>query len=497
MILKELLGKIGFDVDEKPLHKARDGLEGIKSLMEAVAAAEIVKGLAEMTEKFGEMAEKIHLAAVSAGITTEAFQKLAFAAEQNGVSQDEMSGAMARITRHLYDARTGSESAQKVFSQAGFTAEQVKGFKNSSEVLHALADRFKGMKDPIKEMGILLPLAGRGSREMVAFMEQGGAGMRRLEGQAESLGAVLSGEQVEALVEAKHASSALLAVLKTLAATIAADFAPSVKDAVNEFLQFYKVNKDIIGIEVKKWVNDVAFAMGYVWGVIKVVAQAFLDFAKTHEVLVRRAGEFILALGALSTALFVLKGVFTVVSTVMSPFFAILRIGKALMFGFRLSILGVSAPFLVWVAVIGAVVVAIHDLYAVFFQHKNFKDTWIGQAIEYLKNLSVVSKGISAIKGLFGGGEEGQNTGIAAKAGNAFKNLTGLGEVSKAPQASAAAQNVSTSSSKSEVNAPISIHVPAGTDHHMVGEKVKEGVRDHLDRMHREMQRSLRSAKAY
>jgi hypothetical protein len=48
-----------------------------------------------------------------------------------------------------------------------------------------------------------------------------------------------------------------------------------------------------------------------------------------------------------------------------------------------------------------------------------------------------------------------------------------------------------------EVNAPISITVPAGTDPQMVGDKVQQGVQDHLDRVHRETQRSLRPALSY
>jgi len=47
------------------------------------------------------------------------------------------------------------------------------------------------------------------------------------------------------------------------------------------------------------------------------------------------------------------------------------------------------------------------------------------------------------------------------------------------------------------INAPINISVPPGTDHKAVAQSVKDGVKEHLARVHRETQRSLRSVVAY
>lgn len=520
MTLKELFVKIGFDVEKDKLDGVEKQLEGIHHLLEAFAAVEVIKGVVEMTEKFGEMAEHLHLAATSAGITTEAFQKLAFAAQQNGVSQDELSGAMARISRNLYDARIGSEEAQKTFTQAGFTADQVRGFKNGSDVLHALSDRFKGMKDPIKEIGILMPLAGRGSRDMVAFMEKGSAGMKQLEDQAESLGAVLSGEQVEALVEAQHSFTALTSVIKTFSATIAAYFAPSIKSAIDEFLQFYAINKDIIQLEIKKWVWDITYAMGAVWAVVKFVAQSFLDFAKNHETLTRRGGELVLIMGALGSVIFALAKAFQIAKTVMEPLITIVKNLGAVMEFLEGVVMG---P----VGAIALLVVAIHDLW----NAAHGKPTWINQMIEFLgigKQVETVffsifdvisdlinldfSKLFKDIKGDIGGllGAVGKlQPGVMGWAAGKLGDLISSPAASNVAQAQALSGNqpgLSTqainnmlggNSSSVEVNAPVTINVPAGTDPGMVGDKVQEGIQQHFDRVHRETQRSLRPALSY
>lgn len=528
MILKELIAKIGFDVDKSKLDGVEKQLEGIHHLLEAFAAVEIIKGIVEMTEKFGEMAEQIHLSAISAGITTEAFQKLAFAAQQTGVSQEELGGAMAKISKHLYDARMGSEEAQKVFLQAGFTADQVRSFKNGSEVLHALSDRFKGMKDPIKEIGILMPLAGRGSRQMIEFMQQGSAGMKALEDQAESLGAVLSDGQVEALVSVQHAAMALGSVLKTLGASIAADFAPSVETAIKEFLEFYKVNKDLLQLEVKKWVWDITYALGAVWAIVKFVAQGFLDFARTHEVLVRRVGELVLAISGLVSIIFLLKSAWGVAAAVMGPTLSMFTLFKNALIFVRFALSGVlefigyltkaewalnaaiavtEAPLWAIAAGIGAIVLAANILWTLL-SGGSLKDTWLGEFVEYIGHLGFVAKAIAMVKDLLSGGGKmldlaSQSNGAAGPGGamQGIQNLWNVGGLASgstpAPSPLAAAAGAPGSTANVDINAPMTIQIHEAHDPKAVAEKVQTHVSDHLARVQREAQRSLRPAQSY
>ena len=80
MDVKTLVAKIGIEADHKPLQHLEHQLESVKSRLEFLGAAEVVKGLFELAERFSGMGEKIETAAVSAGITAEAFQKLSYAA---------------------------------------------------------------------------------------------------------------------------------------------------------------------------------------------------------------------------------------------------------------------------------------------------------------------------------------------------------------------------------------------------------------------------------
>lgn len=280
---RELLAKIGFDVDEKPLQRVEQGIAGIKHTLQFFAVAEVVKGVAEMTERFAHFAEELHVAAESAGITVENFQQLAFAAKQSSVSQEELGMSMARLSRHLYESRKGGAEAQKAFLEAGFSQDQIAGFKTGSDVLLALADRFKEIKDPIQKQALAMELAGRGSVNLVGFLSQGSTAIRGTGAEFSKLGVILSTGQVNALVKVEHSMQKLWAVLESVGKAIAASIAPAISYLIDRFLKLWSSNQGIFGANWNDWAYKVTFAMGYVYGWLEIVAKKFLEFFNADE----------------------------------------------------------------------------------------------------------------------------------------------------------------------------------------------------------------------
>lgn len=513
MILKDLFGKIGFEVDEHKLEGVEKRLDHIKELLEAFAAAEVVKGIAEMTEKFGEMAEQIHISSAAAGVTVEAFQKMAFSAQQAGVSQDELGAAMGRLARSVYMAKTGSVEAQLAFKRMGIDAVQVMGFRNAEDAMRAVADGVKRAGGGFEALGPLMQLTGRNSRGMVEWLGRGSEAMGAAGERAEKLGAVLTETQVEALTKAMHAAMAFSAVLKTLAATIASYFAPSVETAIEEFLKFYQVNKDLIQLEVRKWVWDITFALGFVWGAVKFVTQGFLDFAKSHELLVRRAGEVLFILGALVSTIFLLQKAFAVAGIVMGPFLSILKgvwgVVGLLRGGFAMllevigyltkaewllnaAILVTEAPLWAIVAAVAALILGGQALWKVL-TGGSFKDTWIGQMVGWVSNLGIIQKALGGVKGLFAGGASDTVANFAANVGS-IPGLMGAspGNVPTPGAAAAAAAGGGAS-----INAPLTIQAAPGMNEKQLAAFAADKHKEHLDRTMREASRSLRPSLAY
>lgn len=539
MNIREFITHWTFKADKEPLEKIEHHLEGIKERLEFLAAAEVVKGLYELTERFGKFAEQLHIAAESAGITVEEFQKLTFAAEQSAVSSEEMGGAMARLGRHLYDARKGSVEAQQAFALAGFSGEQIAGFHTTQDAMLALSDRFKNIQDPIKKQAIAMELLGRGSHNMVGFLSKGSAAIKGMGIEADKLGIILSHHQVEALVSVEHSMYKFGAVLKNIGATIAVYLAPIINTAVEYFLKFYAANKKILDSNIERWAEDVAYALGFMYGIVEGLAQRFLDFAKTHQTLLLRIFEVIGALAALSLgalalgkSIEILGNLFSGLGVIVGPlkflwasvfgplvtWIGTLVQGAMVELTSSLAVLtleafpslgvaiGTFSAFLEatpvgWFATaLAAIVVVAHDLWTILSGGK-FEDTWISKAWEAMKGLAAGTAKFFGFGGddkAAGGASPGAS--LATTGSNALQNITDLQSTAQSSPLDAF-QSEPNSSRVSEqsfnINAPATINVIGTDDPKKTAQKVQDSYREHTDRTHREAARSLTAAASY
>ena len=456
MVLADLLVKLGFSVDESPLHRVEHSLESLEQKVAFIGGAEIVKGIFELAERFAGMGEHLESAALQAGITTEEFQRLAFAASQNALGQEELSGGLARMTRLLAKAKEGGKGATEQFAKLGITADQVSGFKNSEDALLAVSDAIKGIDDPIKRVAAAQAIFGRGAANMVKFLKQGSGGIKELGAQADGMGAVLSGEGVESLANFEDAMSGLMQVVKTFGATIGATFAPVFTAIIHDIEHLWGANQKLIQSNLKAWAKEAAFAIGFVTEALRLAATAIFNFIAAHPKLVAGMAAVLailiplsLSIGALKWLLGDLVGLYHNVAGVASlagmamsgalalatrataiflPLLGALleRIGYAVYtlfpglgnaifkLGGALTALGANPAFLTVAAVVGSVValgLAIQAIWAML-HGKSFWDTWLGEGLNAIIKYGKEAYGL--VGRIFGGKDD---TAGAADAG--------------------------------------------------------------------------------
>jgi hypothetical protein len=466
----------GFKIEHEKLDRVEQQLEGIKNRLEFLAAAEVAHKLFELTERFAKFAEELHLMATSAGETVEEFQKMSFAAGHAGVSQDELAMSLARVSKSLYAARNGSAEAQKAFADAGFSADQVNGLKNGHEALLLLADRLRGISDPVKRLALTQELLGRGSSRMVGFLAQGSAAIRAQGVEAEKLGVILSEHQVESLMKVEHALQNFWLLLKNIGATIASLVAPSLEFLVNDFLKFFQANRGIIELNFENWINGVAYSLGFLWGLLTSGIDLLISIAKYFHLeghilpTIATVASFVLGIFAVSRAI-------SIFGEVMAPAIALINLFRNSWIAAAAAEWIAEAPLLAIGAAIAIVVIAIDQLWAALTGNQS----WLGQFVSWLSNLE-------AIQGILG-----KISGFLPKS---VTSALGIGGQASGPPGSIASA-AAAGGGNYEMNAPITVNVPEGTDPTAVGKQAREGVRDHLNRVLRETQRSTTSAVAY
>lgn len=525
MTVDDFLVKFGFKVDDKPLEKLQNSISGITTRLNFMIGAQIVHGIFELGERFSKFGGELRNAAVETGLQVEQLQSLTYAANQSAVSAEELRGGLGKLTRNLAEARAGDKGALEAFAKVGIGPDQIKGFKNSADAMAAVSDQMAQMDDSVSRQAATMALFGRGSSSMIEFLAQGSGAMRAMQKEARDVGAVVSQESVMALAELGDSLDAVGAAFKGFAGNVAGAFAPAINSAARAVLHFWASNRKLIQLTINKWVYNVTFALGVLYEAFRETIQMVLNFAKSHEGLVDFAGKLAMfvigamtSLGVLGKAFMAAKGLVGLLVAAFDPlrvvgvtsFRAIVIAVTALRNGlaslmlnlavmvetafpklaeafFKFSLMLRASPIGLIITALTALAVVAQALYTVFYEGKPFKESWLGQAIEFIKGL-----GDKALK-FFGIGA----VDLTANAASNMQSAMAMGGSDMAPSLMPQANSTANTNNQVEINAPVTITVPPGTDAKATQQAVKDGIADHLDRTMRQTQRSLRPAAVY
>lgn len=436
MVIRELLTKIGFSVDQKPLEKLSHNVEGLKGKLELLAGAEIIRGVFELAERFSDVGEVMLANAVAAGVSTEELQKLGYAATQNAVSQEELQNALGKVTRNLYQARQGSKQATTAFKSLGITDAQIKGFSNGSDAFKAIADKLSAIPDPVKRAGAMVALLGRGSGKMAQLMGLGGAAIEAYGDKADRLGLIIEEGSLHALAELQDTLATLFQQVKAITANFAAQFAPAIQNITEHIEEFIAANRALIKTSINKWVYDITYAMGYAYGVVEDLVDVFLALGERFPELTAFAAKTTLTLVGLSAVLSVVGMAMGLIAAPIKMAIGLLGnlsgvagvtwSGYAKIIGFAVAgtqrlimtlammaagtFPGISAalmalngviaatPIGVIAAGIAGLVIVAHDLWTLW-HGGSIEDTWIGQGVAKIVQLYEWTKKLLGLGG--------------------------------------------------------------------------------------------------
>jgi hypothetical protein len=134
--------------------------------------------------------------AAKAGVSFEAFQKLKYAADQNGVSVDGLVDGLKELQLRADEfVVTGGGSAAEAFERLGYGAEDLK--RKLADPVALLDEILKRLGSVDKAAQIRIAdelLGGTGGEEFLKFLADGSRGLRELTDEASRIGGVLDEE---------------------------------------------------------------------------------------------------------------------------------------------------------------------------------------------------------------------------------------------------------------------------------------------------------------
>ncbi|MEN6545343.1 MAG: phage tail tape measure protein [Armatimonadia bacterium] len=198
----------------------------------AAAGAAITGAVAGLGYAAIRMGGDIKESAMQLGLSTEAYTRLKFAAEQSGASIQAVGAGMSRLARNALEASKGSGQAAEAFRTLGINVTDGNGQLKTQEVLLGeVADALAGVDNPMLRLALAQQIMGRGAKQMMPLLLEGSEGMRKLAKRAEELGLVIGDDVASQLDDAGDSLEAAKQSMQATGMMIGAAFAPAMAQA--------------------------------------------------------------------------------------------------------------------------------------------------------------------------------------------------------------------------------------------------------------------------
>ena len=299
----------------------------------AGVGALIVKNTFDMAKYGDELAKTSR----RLGVTVEELQEFGFAAERQGVNQQQFLTAMEKLQRNIGDARAETGKLNQTLKRTN--PSLLEAFKNTETMGQAFElaiDSMSKMNDQFDKASLATALFGRQGLKMLTVTEAGIDGFNELRAAMRGIGVITKeqAERSEVLVDK-------MTDLQTAWKFTRTQLADQLNPAMQELTQQITVQlKDIprLTLIFEKWlplIKGVGVALGVVSIAlgVKMIKAAFLFF-KATKIASLSAGVLVLAITGLATAIFLIMKDIDLWKALFLKSIAIVKVNWKLFAGF-------------------------------------------------------------------------------------------------------------------------------------------------------------------
>lgn len=414
--------------------RLRDTAQGIAQGFGAVSLAAggaffAMKRTVDEVDRANDTAKKL-------GISIEQYQRMGYAAQLNGSSQEEMGQALQFLSQNMVEAINGSKEAAAWFARVGIPMDKLRKM-NAADVFEAIADKFQAVGDAgqnaEKKIAVMRALMGRSGAELKQVLDQGSAGLRVFYKEAERVGAVIDTNTAEAMGDFNDNFDRMKFSIFGVMASITKAALPALDAMVKKFTELNIANRGQWGEAIGRTIGNIVEALP---GFLKSLGQitgAVVLIASAADFVAQAFGGWQNVIYAVATLLGVKLaiGIYSVGSALVAMIPTIWSIGAALMatpLGWFMAAIALiaGAAYLVvrhWEPLKAFFIGLWDGVKAAFTAVYDWIAGKLGAVLE------TVGKVMRAVKGAFGG-DAGGASGMQY---DALGNPTGLAATSALP----------------------------------------------------------------
>jgi trimeric autotransporter adhesin len=202
---------------------AKTAIAGIAAGLTAAAFGAWIKGAIDA----GDAASKL---SAKTGIAVKDIAGLQMSFELGGVGSDKMEASMARLSKGIVEGNKTLDVLRIKTTNADGS------FRNTRDVLYAVADRFAGMTNVTHKAALAIELFGKSGQDLIPMLNGGSEAMREMDAMAIKLGMSISEETAKKAEEFNDTLDLLGMGSQGVARGLSAELLPTLSSLAGTFL---------------------------------------------------------------------------------------------------------------------------------------------------------------------------------------------------------------------------------------------------------------------
>lgn len=283
--VRELITKLGFQIDTSALNQANSAVEKTKSnlLVMGAAATAAAYAVAKLFTSFEDKTAEIQHTADELGISTQALQEWQYAARKSGIESERFTKGLERLTRGISEAilNPGDQSkVGQIIGALGVKVYDTNGqLKDMQQILLDVAEGLKNTDNQAILGSASFELFGRGGQRYLSFLRQGSAEIVAKLQEAVDSQNVLSDETIAKGRQQKELVKTLLGTISAVKNTILATVADGINPLLASMQKWIEANQDLIKQNIGEFLEKVGYAASVVGTIIEHLAEGFRYFS--------------------------------------------------------------------------------------------------------------------------------------------------------------------------------------------------------------------------
>ena len=406
-VIKELLVALGVDADTGAALDFSAAIELAEIAMQAaaIAAAALAAAIIGAVAATVEAGSAATDGAARTGLSAEAYQELAYAAQQCGVPMELLEASLGKVTAMAGKAANGDKEAAKAFEALGISVTDANGkVKSSEQLFNETTAALAKIEDPAKRAAAAQALYGESAAKLMPLLSQGTEGIEAMRAEAELLGIVLSDEDVAAADAFGDSMDMLTGIVRGLAFDIGTALLPFLQRLVDGFKEWYLANRELIGkglTVLSTILGGIFRIIGTVIGAINTIIESTIGWENLFTGIAVVVGILTAAVAGLAAVVYAALSPLIALSGVV---FALSAVALAPLFAILTAIVGVFAA-------VGTAIASVVLVFEDFYTYLQGGDSLIGRFLDQWR----------------------ESDGILGSVARLFDSLVNLGRVLWAP----------------------------------------------------------------